>query len=158
DPRSGQISLAHADAAFAGSLTGLSNPRHRGGRGREAVAGCPVAGGSVMAAADSADIRLIDPSVKDLATALKKAHQVANRGVTYARSEKLDRDIDFWGRFARDCMREPAGRRRSCKAGYQTPEVIAGWWTDPAGRRHFRVLGRTRSRYGRIRAEGELRG
>jgi hypothetical protein len=111
-----------------------------------------------MAAAGVVDVRLIEPTVKALAGALQKAHAAANRGVTYPRSEKLDRSADFWGRFARDCMRERAGRRRSCRAGYQTPEVIAGWWTDPAGRRHFRVLGRTRGRYGRMRNEGELRG
>lgn len=111
-----------------------------------------------MAAA--VDVRLIDPTEKGLAAALRRAHAAANRGVTL-RIPKLDRDADFWGRFARDCMREPAGRRRSCKAGYQTPEVIAGWWTDPAGRWHVRVVGRTRGRNygaGRLRGEGELRG
>jgi len=102
------------------------------------------------------DVRLIDPTEAELAATLKKAHAAANRGVG-ARSTKLDRDADFWSRFARDCLREPAGRRRSCKAGPQTPEVIAGWWTDPANRRHFRVIGRLRSRYGRMRGEGELR-
>ena len=40
--------------------------------------------------------------------------------------------------------------------------MVAGWWTDPASRKHFRVLGRTRHRgfpYLRpMRREGELRG
>jgi hypothetical protein len=103
------------------------------------------------------DVRLIDPTEAQLVAALRKAHAVANRGLRdyYPR---LERDGDFWGRFARDCLREREGRRRSCKAGSQTPEVIAGWWTDPAGRRHFRVIGRTRVTYGRLRGEGELRG
>ena len=102
------------------------------------------------------DIRLIDPTEKALATALKKAHEVANRSVTIS-ERKLERDLAFWTRFAHDCLREPEGRRRSCKAGFQTPEVIAGWWTDPAHRRHFRIIGRTRSRWRRMRGEGELR-
>lgn len=102
------------------------------------------------------DVRLIDPTEKELAAVLKKAHAAANRGVG-VRAVKLERDADFWGRFARDCLREREGRRRSCKAGYDTPEVIAGWWTDPASRRHFRVIGRTRTRWNRMRGEGELR-
>ncbi|MBA4063861.1 MAG: hypothetical protein C0501_09140 [Isosphaera sp.] len=108
-----------------------------------------------MAAAE-VDARLIDPTPAAFAAALRKAHAAANRGVV-GRAVRLDRDDGFWGRFARDCLREPEGRRRSCRAGAQTPEVLAGWWTDPAGRRHVRVLGRTRNRYPRLRPEGELR-
>jgi hypothetical protein len=104
-----------------------------------------------------ADIRLIDPTGAQLVAALRKAHAAANRKVN-PHLPRMERDDGFWGRFARDCLREPAGRRRSCKAGPQTPEVIAGWWTDPAGRRHFRVVGRTRHRWEGIRGEGELRG
>jgi hypothetical protein len=107
-------------------------------------------------ASSGVDVRLIDPSDKELVAALKRAHAAANRGVG-SRSVKLERDGDFWGRFARDCLREREGRRRSCKAGHDTPEVIAGWWTDPANRKHFRIIGRTRSRWGRMRGEGELR-
>ncbi len=110
-----------------------------------------------MAAVGIVDVRLIDPTEKELAAVLQKAHSAANRGITLTNSTELSRDPDFWGRFAHDCFREKNGRRRSCKAGRQTPEVIAGWWTDPAGRRHFRVIGRTRSRYAGIRGEGELR-
>ncbi|HVL14215.1 MAG TPA: hypothetical protein VM529_16715 [Gemmata sp.] len=108
-------------------------------------------------AAGVLDVRLIDPTDADLAETLRKAHATANRSSAVTR---LRRDRDFWLRFARDCRREPAGRRRSCKAGYSTPEVIAGWWTDPAGRKHFRVIGRSRARDRRhffIRGEAELR-
>jgi hypothetical protein len=109
--------------------------------------------------AASADVRLINPSEKQLTDVLKRAHKAANRGVRIT-TVKLERDAAFWGRFARECMREREGRRRSCKAAsWQTPEVIAGWWTDPANRQHFRVMGRTRGRWGynRPRREGELR-
>lgn len=107
--------------------------------------------------AANADIRLIDPNAKQLAAALKKAHIAANRELRNS-VIKLERDDDFWQRFARDCLREREGRRRSCKGGWLIPEVIAGWWTDPANRRHFRIVGRTRSRWRhRARAEGELR-
>jgi hypothetical protein len=108
-------------------------------------------------AAGVSDVRLIDPSEAELVSALRKAHSTANRGSMVT---KMKRDRDFWIRFARDCRREPEGRRRSCSAGLQTPEVIAGWWTDPAGRKHFRVIGRTRRRDRRhyfMRGEGELR-
>jgi hypothetical protein len=104
------------------------------------------------------DVRLIDPTEAELAAALRRAHAAANRGVRVGDTH-LDRDTDFWTRFARDCRRGREGRRRSCRAGYQTPEVVAGWWTDPASRKHFRVLGRTRVRVlARMRPEGELRG
>src|SRR5262249_7905854 len=34
---------------------------------------------------------------------------------------------------------------------------VAGWWTDPAGRKHVRVVGRTRLAYSRLRGEVEMR-
>ena len=102
------------------------------------------------------DVRSIDPTKKQLAATLRRAHNAANRQVG-VRNPKLERDAAFWDRFAHDCLREPAGRRRSCKGGPQIPEVIAGWWTDPAGRKHVRVIGRTRGYSTRARGEGELR-
>lgn len=109
-----------------------------------------------MARWDGVDVRLIDPDVPRLVATLRRAHAAANEFVG-VRGARLERDDAFWNRFARDCLRERQGRRRSCRAGYFTPEVIAGWWTDLAGRRHFRVIGRTRLRYQHVRAEGELR-
>jgi hypothetical protein len=105
------------------------------------------------------DIRLIDPTRDQLAATLRRAHVAANRALLGNRFGRLERDAAFWRRFAQDCLRERAGRRRSCKGGFQTPEVIAGWWTDPANRKHFRVIGRARSpyHYNRPRREGELR-
>jgi hypothetical protein len=108
-------------------------------------------------AAGLLDVRLINPSLSQLTTILKRACRVAN-GVLGPRNPKLERNEGFWDRFARDCLRQRQGRRRSCKAGgYQTPEVIACWWTDPVGRKHFRVIGRVREPYNRMRREGELR-
>lgn len=109
-----------------------------------------------MARWDGVDVRLIDPDVPELVATLKQAHAAANEFIG-VREARLERDDAFWHRFARDCLRERQGRRRSCRAGYFTPEVIAGWWTDSAGRRHFRVIGRTRQRYQHVRAESELR-
>jgi len=103
------------------------------------------------------DERLIDPSEADLAKTLRKAMNSANRQNKY-QPNRMSRDLEFWGRFARDVLRsEPEGRRRSCKGGRAVPEVIAGWWTDPAGRKHVRVIGRTRESYTNLRREGELR-
>ncbi len=106
----------------------------------------------------SFDGRLIDPDEGTLASALGKAMKVANRGHR-DQQNLMSRDAAFWGRFARDVLRSvPEGRRRSCKGGRAVPEVIAGWWTDPAGRKHVRVMGRTRRRYSQMRGEVELRG
>jgi hypothetical protein len=104
------------------------------------------------------DGRLIDPSEKELARALGKAMRSANTE-NKRQANRMTRDADFWGRFARDVLRGGAeGRRRSCKGGRDVPEVITGWWTDPAGRKHVRIVGRTRQRYARLRKETELRG
>ncbi|MDY3555995.1 hypothetical protein R5W24_005143 [Gemmata sp. JC717] len=104
------------------------------------------------------DKRLIDPDEGALAGALGRAMRAANRDNRY-QDNRMSRDAAFWGRFSQDVLRSggPAGRRRSCKGGRAVPEVIAGWWTDPAGRKHVRVIGRTRSRYSRTRSETQLR-
>jgi hypothetical protein len=103
------------------------------------------------------DGRLIDPTEKDLVRALGKAMRSANTE-NRSQANQMTRDSEFWGRFARDVLRSGAeGRRRSCKGGRAVPEVITGWWTDPAGRKHVRIVGRTRQRYTRLRRETELR-
>src|SRR5262245_55887761 len=103
------------------------------------------------------DGRLIDPDETALARALGKAMKAANRQNKY-QTNHMARDEAFWRRFARDVLRSgPEGRRRSCKGGREVPEVVTGWWTDPAGRKHVRVVGRTRSRYTRLRRETEMR-
>ena len=103
------------------------------------------------------DGRLIDPTEGELARALGTAMKAANRDNRY-QANRMTRDAAFWGRFAQDVLRSGAeGRRRSCKGGRAVPEVIAGWWTDPAGRKHVRIVGRTRQRYARLRGEVELR-
>jgi hypothetical protein len=103
------------------------------------------------------DDRLIDPDEKELVRALGKAMRSANTE-NRDQSNRMTRDAEFWGRFARDVLRGgPEGRRRSCKGGRAVPEVVAGWWTDPAGRKHLRILGRTRGRFARLRRETELR-
>lgn len=103
------------------------------------------------------DERLIGPDEGALAAALGKAMRAANRENRY-QTNRMARDAAFWRRFAQDVLKgDPEGRRRSCKGGRAVPEVIAGWWTDPAGRKHVRVIGRTRSRYSSTRGEAQLR-
>src|SRR5688572_22567257 len=103
------------------------------------------------------DGRVIDPDEEELARVLGRAMTSANRENRY-HDNRMTRDAAFWGRFARDVLRGgPEGRRRSCKGGRAVPEVIAGWWTDPAGRKHVRVVGRTRLKYTRLRGEVEMR-
>ncbi len=109
------------------------------------------------------DARLIGPNEGELAGTLGKAMKAANRE-NRDQPNQMARDAAFWGRFAQDVLgKEREGRRRSCNGGRTIPEVIAAWWTDPAGRKHVRIIGRTRrSRrgYGRgeLRGEVELRG
>lgn len=104
------------------------------------------------------DRRLIDPDAGALTAALGRAMKAANRDNAY-QDNRMSRDAAFWGRFAQDVLRSgPEGRRRSCKGGRAVPEVIAGWWTDPAGRKHVRLIGRTRRPWSRARGEVELRG
>src|SRR5580704_5917566 len=99
------------------------------------------------------DGRLIDPTEKELTRVLSKAMRSANTENRH-QANRMTRDAEFWGRFARDVLRSgPEGRRRSCKGGRNVPEVITGWWTDPAGRKHVRILGRTRLRNARLRRE-----
>ena len=101
------------------------------------------------------DGRLIGPNEGELARALGKAMRAANRE-NGSEQNRMSRDAAFWERFAQDVLRSgPEGRRRSCKGGRAVPEVIAGWWTDPAGRKHVRVIGRTRRQHARLRGEVE---
>src|SRR5690242_10293358 len=103
------------------------------------------------------DSRLVAPGEAELVDALRKAMKVANRENRY-QTNRMTRDSAFWGRFAQDVLRSsPQGRRRSCKGGRAVPEVVAGWWTDPAGRKHVRIVGRTRLTYSRLRGEVEMR-
>ncbi len=103
------------------------------------------------------DKRIIDPDEGTLTSVLGKAMKAANRE-NRTQTNLMERDAQFWGRFAQDVLRSgPEGRRRSCRGGRAVPEVIAAWWTDPAGRKHVRVIGRTRHRFARMRREVELR-
>jgi hypothetical protein len=104
------------------------------------------------------DERLIDPDETQLARVLGRAMKAANRENKH-QPNRMERDAAFWGRFARDVLKSGGaeGRRRSCKGGRAVPEVVAGWWTDPANRKHVRVVGRTRRQWTRLRGEVEMR-
>lgn len=103
------------------------------------------------------DGRLISPTEAELVAVLRRAMNTANRENRYYMN-RMERDTPFWSRFAQDVLRAgPEGRRRSCKGGRAVPEVIAGWWTDPAGRKHIRIIGRTRMARSGLRGEVEMR-
>src|SRR5262249_32457271 len=110
--------------------------------------------GCIMAVFDK---RLIAPTEEELVDTLRKAMKFANRENQYG-VNRMTRDAAFWGRFAQDVLRSaPEGRRRSCKGGRAVPEVVAGWGPEPAGRKHIRILGRTRLAYTQLRGEVEMR-
>jgi hypothetical protein len=86
------------------------------------------------------DELLLDPTPEEVARALGKARSAANRGL---REHRVEKDADFWTRFARRIRRRPEGRQKwaGSKRGTPVAEVSAAWWTDHLGRCHVRVIG-----------------
>jgi len=65
---------------------------------------------------------LIDPTEKELARALGKAMRSANTE-NKRQANRMTRDADFWGRFARDVLRGGReGRRRRARGGATSPK------------------------------------
>jgi hypothetical protein len=89
------------------------------------------------------DIRLLDPSPTELATALGRATRSANGKLSRRR---IDRDRAFWQRVARrtaraaEGLRQWLGSRAEVLSG-PSARVLLAWWTDYLSRRHYRVLG-----------------
>jgi WD40 repeat protein len=88
------------------------------------------------------DERLIDPAPDALVTALHRATKAANGRLTHRRVEK---DRDFWARFVARAANKPEGSQvytGSRTGSWDSALVRVAWWTDPVGRRHWRVVGR----------------
>jgi WD40 repeat protein len=86
------------------------------------------------------DVCLLDPTVKQLVSALGRASRTAN---SHLRQRRLDLDAARWERILRRLPRNPEGLR-AWTAGYggcPAARVILGWWTDELQRRHYRVVG-----------------
>src|SRR5688572_3893214 len=87
------------------------------------------------------DERLIDPEPAQLAQLLERAARRANHRLHERRVEK---SLFDWHQFVRRQRKLPQGRRvyRGGRGGTPAAVVQAAWWTDCAGRRHWRVTGR----------------
>ncbi|HJZ59886.1 MAG TPA: WD40 repeat domain-containing protein [Gemmataceae bacterium] len=92
------------------------------------------------------DRLMLNPTEKQLAAALRRTAGVVNRANPNGR--KFERTPVGWQRWARACLREPAGRQSMTTTGsYVRLELVLAWWSDPFGRKHVRVSGRTPYRY-----------
>jgi hypothetical protein len=88
------------------------------------------------------DERLIDPEPEVVARTLHRATRAANGRL---RTRRVEKDADFWGRFVTRTQRKGEGQQTwlGSRATYITaPLVKAAWWTDPVGRKHWRIVGR----------------
>ena len=86
------------------------------------------------------DRHLIDPSPHELLAALLQAVEAANDGLTDGRVVTGSATWDEFFALVQDNvegLREWAGGKRR----WPTTKVSAFWWTDPVGRRHYRVVG-----------------
>jgi hypothetical protein len=92
-----------------------------------------------MAAVDE---RLIDPTPQRVASLLQRAVKAANGRASRRRVEK---DPGFWARFVKRARNKREGNQTYCGTRvlvYGSAFVRAAWWTDPVGRRHWRIVGR----------------
>jgi len=88
------------------------------------------------------DQRLIDPAPDAIVSLLLRATRAANGRMSHRRVEK---DRDSWARFVKRAAKTPEGCQtfRGTRSGtWGSALVRAAWWTDPVGRRHWRVVGR----------------
>jgi hypothetical protein len=87
------------------------------------------------------DERHIDPDPGLLVRALRSATRSANDG---QQERRLEKQSDFWVRFLRRVRSQPEGWQRwvGGRGGRPAPLVEAAWWTDPVGRKHWRIQGR----------------
>lgn len=95
------------------------------------------------------DERRIDPTPDQLVAVLVAATKTAN-GWMWLR--RVENDPSRWVAFIEGQRGHREGRQtfQGGHGGSSAPLVEASWWTDPAGRRHWRVIGR--------RAESEFPG
>jgi hypothetical protein len=84
---------------------------------------------------------LIDPNERTLLNTLEKAQRAAN---AYLAGRRLTKTRDLWAKALREARRQPEGTRdfNGGRGGIPAAFVRLAWWTDPLGRRHWRIFGR----------------
>jgi hypothetical protein len=87
------------------------------------------------------DERLIDPEQPALARLLDRATRAANARLPARRVRK---DLFDWHQFVRRQRNRPEGSQvfNGGRGALPAALVKVAWWTDPIGRRHWRVAGR----------------
>ncbi len=86
------------------------------------------------------DERRIDPTADDLVALLDRATRRAN---AHLRTHQVRRGTAAWRRFVREQSKKPEGHAefRGGRRDRYSALVTVAWWTDPLGRRHWRVTG-----------------
>jgi hypothetical protein len=92
------------------------------------------------------DERHIDPDPDLLAHTLLRAMRSANGRLE---ERRLSKPLAFWQTFVRRARKKPEGWQRwvGGRGGMPAPLVKVGWWTDPVGRKHWRIQGRRSLRW-----------
>ena len=87
------------------------------------------------------EAKLIDPDAERIVAALALATAAANKR---CRARLLADDPAKWRKFARAAAATPEGYSmfRGGKGGVPATQLVAAWWTDPAGRKHVVLRGR----------------
>lgn len=87
------------------------------------------------------EVRLIDPDEDAIVETLTQATDAANKR---CRSRLLDNVPARWRKCARAVADAPEGHQmfRGGRGGVPATQVLAAWWTDAIGRKHFVVRGR----------------
>jgi hypothetical protein len=86
------------------------------------------------------DERLIDPDPELLAKTLRRATSAANGRL---KSRRLDKDVAFWQRFVHRTRKRLEGQQTwKGTRSFWGAMVRAAWWSDPVGRKHWRIVGR----------------
>lgn len=89
------------------------------------------------------DRQLIDPAPKVLGRVLRQAVRSANHRLDARHIDKAD---TYWDSFVRRAGARAEGWQRwlGGRGGFPAALVEAAWWTDPVGRKHWRLCGRKR--------------
>ena len=87
------------------------------------------------------EAKLIDPDAEQVVAALALATAAANKR---CRARLLRDTPAKWRKFARDAAATAEGYSmfRGSRGGVPATQLVAAWWTDPAGRKHVVLRGR----------------
>src|SRR5262245_33480024 len=96
----------------------------------------------------SFETRLLQPTVEEITVALVEAEKEANYR---CRVGKLERDESFYRKAAVEANKQREGFTRmldssvalAAQEGNERATLVGlAWWTDPLGRKHWRIVGR----------------